>query len=378
MKNRIMKKFLYIILIILIIFGLTSQSYAAIDIELTENAWEQLTPQMIQQAVDEGDEPSIINALNLLGSSGIVSFLGNSVDLAQKYLDLTDVIYDNLGTARIPTDIWSQVRSNIESYRIEAEMIIESNPTDNGNNNSGNNGNGNNNNNNNNSGNNGNGNNNNNNNKTWKDYSLSEYETEGIGVLWTLLKPVDMSSLSKDELVKYIQCIEAVYERRTEADSTTANEITQRREEIYDYAKENYSDVLEGTEAEKIINGGKPLYNNPLINYNPNETAENVTPDSIIADADTFMADGQSSDVATINQKNANIAFNSIYNVLLAIGITVTVIWGLIIAIKLMMSSVEEKAEYKKMLWPYLVGCIVIFGSFAIWKIVIVVMNNVL
>ena len=131
------------------------------------------------------------------------------------------------------------------------------------------------------------------------------------------------------------------------------------------------------TEIDKILTT-KPIYNNPLINYNPNETAENVTPDSIIADADTFMADGQSSDVATINQNNANIAFNSIYNILLAIGITVTVIWGLIIAIKLMMSSVEEKAEYKKMLWPYLVGCIVIFGSFAIWKIVIVAMNNVL
>ena len=131
------------------------------------------------------------------------------------------------------------------------------------------------------------------------------------------------------------------------------------------------------TEIDKILTT-KPIYNNPLINYNPNETAENVTPDSIIADADTFMADGQSSDVATINQNNANIAFNSIYNILLAIGITVTVIWGLIIAIKLMMSSVEEKAEYKKMLWPYLVGCIVIFGSFIIWKIVIIVMNNVL
>ncbi len=131
------------------------------------------------------------------------------------------------------------------------------------------------------------------------------------------------------------------------------------------------------TEIDKILTT-KPIYNNPLINYNPNETAENVTPDSIIADADTFMADGQSSDVATINQNNANIAFNSIYNILLAIGITVTVIWGLIIAIKLMMASVKEKAEYKKMLWPYLVGCIVIFGSFIIWKIVIIVMNNVL
>ena len=63
---------------------------------------------------------------------------------------------------------------------------------------------------------------------------------------------------------------------------------------------------------------------------------------------------------------------------MLAIGITVTVIWGLVIAIKLMMSSVEEKAEYKKLLWPYLIGCIVIFGSFIIWKIVIIIMSGVM
>ena len=123
--------------------------------------------------------------------------------------------------------------------------------------------------------------------------------------------------------------------------------------------------------------GDKPIYTNPLFGQT-GQTAENVTPDKIIGDAETFVQDGQNSSVATINQTNADTALNSIYNILLAIAISITVIWGLVIAIKLMMSSVEEKAEYKQMLWPYLIGCIVIFGSFIIWRIIIIVMNNVL
>ena len=128
---------------------------------------------------------------------------------------------------------------------------------------------------------------------------------------------------------------------------------------------------------EKVL-ADDPIYTNPLTVGNADQNAVNVTPDTIISDAETFIQDGQDSNIATINQENADTVLNSIYNIMLAIGITVTVIWGLIIAIKLMMSSVEEKAEYKKLLWPYLVGCIVIFGSFIIWKIVIIIMSGVM
>ena len=128
---------------------------------------------------------------------------------------------------------------------------------------------------------------------------------------------------------------------------------------------------------EKVL-ADDPIYTNPLTVGNADQNAVNVTPDTIISDAETFIQDGQDSNIATINQENADTVLNSIYNIMLAIGITVTVIWGLVIAIKLMMSSVEEKAEYKKLLWPYLIGCIVIFGSFIIWKIVIIIMNGVM
>ena len=38
--------------------------------------------------------------------------------------------------------------------------------------------------------------------------------------------------------------------------------------------------------------------------------------------------------------------------------------------------SVEEKANIKEVLVPYVVGCIVIFGAFAIWKLIVTILGN--
>ena len=41
-----------------------------------------------------------------------------------------------------------------------------------------------------------------------------------------------------------------------------------------------------------------------------------------------------------------------------------------------MIASAEDKAEIKEALVPYILGCVLIFGAFAIWKIVITILNN--
>lgn len=65
-----------------------------------------------------------------------------------------------------------------------------------------------------------------------------------------------------------------------------------------------------------------------------------------------------------------------IFNVLLIIGIVIAVIWGLVIAIKFITGSVEEKAEVKKTLIPYVAGCVVLFGAFTIWKVVVTILQS--
>lgn len=66
-----------------------------------------------------------------------------------------------------------------------------------------------------------------------------------------------------------------------------------------------------------------------------------------------------------------------LYNAFLIIGIIIAVIFGLVIAIKFMTGSVEEKADVKKTLVPYIAGCVVIFGAFTIWKLVVDMLSNV-
>ena len=41
-----------------------------------------------------------------------------------------------------------------------------------------------------------------------------------------------------------------------------------------------------------------------------------------------------------------------------------------------MTSGIEEKAEVKAMLVPYIVGCVILFGAFTIWKVVLTILQN--
>ena len=67
---------------------------------------------------------------------------------------------------------------------------------------------------------------------------------------------------------------------------------------------------------------------------------------------------------------------NLIYNILLIIGVVVAVIVGLIIGIKFMTGSVEEKAKVKETFVAYIAGCVVVFGAFTIWKVVVTIIQS--
>ncbi len=56
-----------------------------------------------------------------------------------------------------------------------------------------------------------------------------------------------------------------------------------------------------------------------------------------------------------------NNKLNNIFGIVRAIGIVISVVMLTAIGIKFMMGSVEEKAEYKQTLIPYVVGAAVIF-----------------
>lgn len=78
---------------------------------------------------------------------------------------------------------------------------------------------------------------------------------------------------------------------------------------------------------------------------------------------------GEVKDNAINTGKIVNIG-NSIIAVVRIVGVVVAVVILLVLGIKYMMGSAEEKADYKKSMIPYIVGAVLIFASTAIVGVV--------
>ncbi len=67
----------------------------------------------------------------------------------------------------------------------------------------------------------------------------------------------------------------------------------------------------------------------------------------------------------------------TIVGILQVVGIVVAVVVLLVIGIKYMMGSAEEKAEYKKVMIPYIIGALLIFAATTIVNVVYNMFSNI-
>lgn len=109
----------------------------------------------------------------------------------------------------------------------------------------------------------------------------------------------------------------------------------------------------------------------------------------IFSGGDSFIEDGKRNRVNTIsihgdrvnivlsNVDDTNVAaiINDIYSIVFPMGVVVTVMVGGMLGIKFMLASAEDKAKIKESMVPYVIGCIVIYGAFGIWKICLLVFS---
>lgn len=124
-------------------------------------------------------------------------------------------------------------------------------------------------------------------------------------------------------------------------------------------------------ETNTSTSGDHPIYKQPQRNDNANNASASL--DDMMNDADNFVRAGGN---VQYNEGALQNFSSNIYNILLTVGVAVAVIVGGILGIKLMLSSVEEKAETKKLLVAYAVGCVIVFGGFGIWKLVITILEG--
>ena len=91
----------------------------------------------------------------------------------------------------------------------------------------------------------------------------------------------------------------------------------------------------------------------------------------IFKSANNFIKDRQDNLPLTVDKD----IISGIYNILLIIGIISAVIVGIILGIQFIIGSVEQKSKIKESLLPYIAGCIVLFGAFGIWKLIIEILR---
>lgn len=144
-------------------------------------------------------------------------------------------------------------------------------------------------------------------------------------------------------------------------------------ESLGEKAEDNYGDQVgnDGEVSDPVEKNDK-IYKQPSIKTGT--IKKDGTLQDMISDGDEFLNAG---DESTIEAKSLKGLSGRIYNILLEIGVGLSVIIGIILGIKFMLSGVEEKAEVNKMIWVYVVGCVVTFGSFGIWKLVVSILEQI-
>lgn len=66
---------------------------------------------------------------------------------------------------------------------------------------------------------------------------------------------------------------------------------------------------------------------------------------------------------------------NVVVGVIRTVGEAIAVVMLSIIGLKYVMGSVEEKAEYKQTMWPYILGAVLIFAGAALTNIIYEILN---
>lgn len=96
----------------------------------------------------------------------------------------------------------------------------------------------------------------------------------------------------------------------------------------------------------------------------------------VFADEVTPASIGQKATTSDTNTEQVQNIGADIIRVISVIGIIASVVILMILGIKYMMGSAEEKAEYKKTMLPYLIGAVLLFAASGIAQVLYSTFNG--
>jgi 4-amino-4-deoxy-L-arabinose transferase-like glycosyltransferase len=95
----------------------------------------------------------------------------------------------------------------------------------------------------------------------------------------------------------------------------------------------------------------------------------------IMNGGDEFV--NSSSNQQIFNEDAQKKGASQLYFLALGVGIAAAVLVGVILGIQFITTGVEGQAKVKEKFLPYAIGCIVIFGAFGIWRLVVDIVQGV-
>lgn len=136
----------------------------------------------------------------------------------------------------------------------------------------------------------------------------------------------------------------------------------------------------------QINNFDNMLLNNSKLSKNE-ELVEIGFWSDLFSEGESFLSKGETTNSVTVEGENVEIyginedaletTSDSIFNALFGIAVVLAVIIGGVLGIKFMLASAEEKADIKSAMIPYIIGCVVVFGAFTIWKIAVNILQKI-
>ena len=100
--------------------------------------------------------------------------------------------------------------------------------------------------------------------------------------------------------------------------------------------------------------------------------------DNVIKSAGEFTkTENDPSITNSVNDSQILDTTKTIYSILMTAGIIIAAGVILVLGIQIMIGSLEQKAKAKEMLIPFVVGCVVIFGSLTIWRFVVNIASSI-
>ena len=174
----------------------------------------------------------------------------------------------------------------------------------------------------------------------------------------------EMEKVNRSKTRSYKDSGGTLMDKVKEAEKETSNE-GEISDEIYENQVNDEGEVKKEKKVERIYKMGQE----------DTKGVEDKNIGDIITDGGKFENKTGNSDLANIKIEDVQKLSGFLYNTLLVIGVAVAVIIGGLIGIKLMTGSAEQKAEAKQYLMPYIIGCIIVFGAFGIWQLVVNVLQ---